>query len=319
MRLPKATDAYDTTNEQQTRRALESALDDIDSKLSSLLTSSGTLAANIQNLTVSNGTNNDVAIGYGTYTRLSGPTALFTLTGLTGGEAGRVLLLRNTTTYDMVLENESGSSTAKNRILTQTGSNVTLSGAGGSSALLFYDGTSERWILVTGDPLDVQIFRLHADLAGDDDTSAQSVFGVGCTLAASTAYDFEIIATLSKSEGTTSHTIALDYGGTATLSAISCTMIYHTDPALAGTASTPWILRHDITSPITTTSAITTENNAFRWTVRGTLSVSSAGTFIPRYTLSAAPGGAYSTESGSYMRVTPLGASGANTSIGTWA
>ena len=146
MRLPKSSDVYDASNEQQTRRALESAIDGIDGKLSSLLTSSGTLAANVQNLTVANGANNDVAIGYGTYTRITGPTAVFTLTGLTGGEAGRVLLLRNTTSYDMTLANESGSSTAANRILTQTGADVTLSGAGGGEALLFYDGASERWV-----------------------------------------------------------------------------------------------------------------------------------------------------------------------------
>lgn len=161
MRLPKSSDVYDASNEQQTRRALESAIDDIDGKLSSLLTSSGTLAANIQNLTVANGVNNDVALGYGTYTRISGPSASFTLTGLTGGEAGRVLLLRNTTTYDMTLSNDSGLSTAKNRILTQTGGNITLTGTGGCSALLFYDGTSERWILVTGDPLDTRVTDLE--------------------------------------------------------------------------------------------------------------------------------------------------------------
>lgn len=348
MRLPKATDTYDTTNEQQTRRALESAIDDIDGKLSSLLTSSGTLAANVQNLTAANGTNNDVALGYGTYTRITGPTASFTLTGLTGGESGRILLLRNTTAYDMVLANESGSSTAKNRILTQTGGNVTLSGTGGCSALLFYDGASERWILVTGDPLDArvaaleaafaiaggvltysgdvdgyvpveQLFRLNADLAGANGTSVQSVFGVGCTLAASTVYDFEIIATLAKTAGTTSHTISLGYGGTATFNAINCMMIYHVDPAVAATATASWIIQHNTTTAFPVTSAITTANNALRWVIRGTLSVNTSGTFIPQYTLSAAPGSAYSTVAGSFMRIAPIGASGANTSIGTWA
>ena len=43
------------------------------------------------------------------------------------------------------------------------------------------------------------------------------------------------------------------------------------------------------------------------------------GTFIPQYTLSAAPGGAYSTAAGSYISINPLSASGAATNVGTWA
>jgi hypothetical protein len=53
--------------------------------------------------------------------------------------------------------------------------------------------------------------------------------------------------------------------------------------------------------------------------VKGVVSINAGGTFIPQYTLSAAPGGAYSTAAGSYIRINPLSASGANTSVGTWA
>ena len=41
--------------------------------------------------------------------------------------------------------------------------------------------------------------------------------------------------------------------------------------------------------------------------------------FIPQYTVSAAPGGAYTTQIGSYIKLSPISVSGANTSIGTWA
>jgi hypothetical protein len=51
----------------------------------------------------------------------------------------------------------------------------------------------------------------------------------------------------------------------------------------------------------------------------GTVSINAGGTFIPQYTLSAAPGGAYSTASGSYIRINPLSASGAATNVGTWS
>lgn len=43
------------------------------------------------------------------------------------------------------------------------------------------------------------------------------------------------------------------------------------------------------------------------------------GTFVPQYSLSAAPGGAYSTQAGSYFKIAALSPSGANTAIGTWA
>jgi hypothetical protein len=53
--------------------------------------------------------------------------------------------------------------------------------------------------------------------------------------------------------------------------------------------------------------------------ITGTVSVNVGGTFIPQYTLSAAPGGAYTTSAGSYFAIWPIGSSGSNTSIGTWA
>jgi hypothetical protein len=52
--------------------------------------------------------------------------------------------------------------------------------------------------------------------------------------------------------------------------------------------------------------------------VAGTVSVNVGGTFIPQYTLSAAPGGAYTTTAGSYVLIYPIGASGANVNVGTW-
>ena len=65
-----------------------------------------------------------------------------------------------------------------------------------------------------------QYYRLNADLARADVSTAQSIFGVGVTLVASTVYEFEMVYTLSKTAGTTSHTIGVGFGGTATLNNI---------------------------------------------------------------------------------------------------
>ena len=54
-------------------------------------------------------------------------------------------------------------------------------------------------------------------------------------------------------------------------------------------------------------------------TIKGTVSVNAGGTFIPQYSCSAAPGGAYTTAAGSYFLIYPIGASGANVNVGTWA
>jgi hypothetical protein len=50
------------------------------------------------------------------------------------------------------------------------------------------------------------------------------------------------------------------------------------------------------------------------------LRVTTGGTFIPQYSLSAAPGGAYSTLSNSYMLIYPINNTSSGTvNVGTWA
>lgn len=181
------------------------------------------------------------------------------------------------------------------------------------SGVLTYGGTPAGLLPVE------QVFRLNTDLAGANSTTTQGVFGVGCTLAASTVYAFEIVATLTKSAGTTSHNISLGYGGTATFNASSYLTIHSAVQRPPGSSTSALILHREALTSLVMLSTITAASNQFRWQVRGTLSVNAGGTFIPQYTLSAAPGGAYSTEQGSFIRIYPLGPSGANTNIGPWA
>jgi hypothetical protein len=63
------------------------------------------------------------------------------ITGLTGGRAGRILRLINTSAFALTLKNEDGASTAGNRLL--LGSDFVL--AAGQSVWLEYDATSGRW------------------------------------------------------------------------------------------------------------------------------------------------------------------------------
>jgi len=96
------------------------------------------------NITVANGTNNNVVIGAFSNIRLVGPTAAFTITGVAGGVNGKKLILTNTTAQSMIIANNSSSSLAANRILTSSGSDASISG---NSALTFiYDSTISEWI-----------------------------------------------------------------------------------------------------------------------------------------------------------------------------
>jgi hypothetical protein len=164
-----------------------------------------------------------------------------------------------------------------------------------------------------------QFFALNAGLAGANATGAQSIFGVGVTLSASTQYEFEATLMLSKSAGTTSHTISLGFGGTATLNNIGYE-IFNAGDSTSATNLNNSILQ--FVSVATATAINTAQTSAalyYKIMLKGTVSINAGGTFIPQYTLSAAPGGAYTTAAGSYMKIKPIGVSGSNVSVGTWA
>jgi hypothetical protein len=168
-----------------------------------------------------------------------------------------------------------------------------------------------------------QYYRLNSAVAGANATGAQNIFGVGVTLSASTVYEFEAIFVLSKSAGTTSHTIGLGFGGTATANNIGYYAQFEpiagSIPTAGTSASAVAFMFSNTLSNNTLTPAYATATFYGICLLKGTVSINGGGTFIPQYTLSAAPGGAYSTAIGSYIRIAPVGASGSNTSVGAWA
>jgi hypothetical protein len=166
----------------------------------------------------------------------------------------------------------------------------------------------------------MQFYRLDSSLAGANVNTAQSIIGVGVTLSSSTVYAFQAAYAISKTAGTTSHSIGLGFGGTATLNniAYSNTGLFKSTGFTGVTA--PDVLSYIQVATNTTVSAATTAASVqFITTLHGTVSVNAGGTFIPQYTLSAAPGGAYTTAAGCFFRIYPIGASGANINVGTWA
>jgi hypothetical protein len=201
----------------------------------------------------------------------------------------------------------------------QAGTNLTFAAAGNVE----YDGKvgyftpqgTQRGVLPG-----MQFFRLDSSLAGANVNTVQSIFGVGVTLSASTVYAFQALYPLSKTAGTTSHSIGLSFGGTATLNniAYSNTGLFKSTGFTGVTA--PDVLSYiQVATNTTVTAATTAASVQYITTIHGTVSVNAGGTFIPQYTLSAAPGGAYTTAAGAFFLIYPIGASGANVNVGTWA
>lgn len=74
------------------------------------------------------------------------------ITGIAGGYNGRLLILVNTHATDVIkLDNQSGSSTATNRLIVQTGlASGSIIMYPGDVVVLWYDGTTARWRVIGG-------------------------------------------------------------------------------------------------------------------------------------------------------------------------
>ena len=167
-----------------------------------------------------------------------------------------------------------------------------------------------------------QFFRLESNLAGANVTTVQSVFGVSVTLSTSTIYAFEAMYYLNKTAGATSHTVGVGFGGSATLNSILYSYNgYDTTGAIGVrvSSSTIDVFFNSTAANTTATGSIATAGLSMTANIKGIVSINGGGTFTPQYTLSAAPGGAYSTMANSYFLIYPIGASGANISVGAWA
>lgn len=167
----------------------------------------------------------------------------------------------------------------------------------------------------------MQFFRLNADLAGANVATVQSVFNVSVTLSTSTVYAFEAMYYFNKTAGATSHTLGIGFGGSATLNSILYGGISFDGSTVLPTranSGTSQIASASATN-LAITGAIASAASTSFSSIKGIASINGGGTFTPQYTLSAAPGGAYSTMANSYFLIYPIGASGSNVNVGTWA
>jgi hypothetical protein len=165
------------------------------------------------------------------------------------------------------------------------------------------------------------LYRLNSTNVGTNATGNQKVFNVAVNVEASTQYEIEALYAFSKTAGTTSHNFLMGFGGTATINNISYHVSFKYNTASFVSAPTTDSLHSFIQTANQSTilSALISATGFIVISIRGTVSVNAAGTFQPEYSLSAAPGGAFTVALGSYIKLTKLGSSGSNIAIGTWA
>lgn len=97
-------------------------------------------------ITMVNGNNNNVNVGTYSFIRITGPTDVFTVTGIAGGYDGKIVTLYNTTGFSMSVANQNTNSTDINRIMTLGAATIATSATG--SITLQYSTAESRWIVI---------------------------------------------------------------------------------------------------------------------------------------------------------------------------
>jgi hypothetical protein len=166
-------------------------------------------------------------------------------------------------------------------------------------------------------------YGLDSPYTGLNQSGAQPMFGVGVNLSSGVMYQFELSAVLSKSLGTTSHTISIGFsGGTAGFNnigySVNCRQLtgggFNTR---ANTLQSATFINNTAGTTVVT-AAISTAVALTYILVKGQVSVSTGGTMTPVYSCSAAPAAAYATQTGSYFKLSALAPAGSNVQIGGW-
>jgi hypothetical protein len=159
---------------------------------------------------------------------------------------------------------------------------------------------------------------LAADRAGSDVNTAQPIFGAAAdelTLAASTTYEFEALYWITRAAGTTSHTTAVLFGGSATFTSLAY-LAQVTNPTGNALLNVQQIMGNAATA-LTLTAANTSATENLMIRLKGILRINAGGTLVPQFQYSAAPGGAPTLKANSFFKARKLGANDVAT-VGPW-
>lgn len=130
---------------------------------------------------LANGANNNIAPGTTSYIRITGPTAAFSITGITGGVNGKIMTLINTTAQTMTISHQNAGSVAANRVFAPNASNLALEGQY-STVTLQYNSTLGGWVVVSYSKREGTDWLLTGN-AGTNDPAVPVTYGTS-TIAA---------------------------------------------------------------------------------------------------------------------------------------
>jgi len=180
------------------------------------------------------------------------------------------------------------------------------------------------------------VYRLGTNYVPTASTSQIAMFNVGIPVAANTTYEIDMLCTLTKTSGATTHAIwlALDAGSGTISSANYWVNGYYNasataltfGPTAASSGNALFGLIQSATATLATPLMGANANNVFQARITGTVTFTTAGTFTPKYLTSnsatVATGvavGPYTTQAGSYIKIRALSTSTAATiNVGGW-
>jgi hypothetical protein len=252
------------------------------------------------------------------------------ITGTTGpviesaGETNVDLRIRAAGTGDIVLSNmlkPAAGTTSKSPLLFTTGSLLTGNGTAGameyvSQTAYYTPALNQRGALVTP-----QYYVLNAARVGPTTTGTFSLFGVGTSLVAG-RYEYELVFTVTKTSATGS---AIQYAFTTTAGTVTAHRysVWSMTAAAQTTPTAAQLMSNYITTGFNTLVTVTPTGaaaaSAHVQVIKGFIDVSVDVTgFNPQFGFTGIPTTSSILER-AYMRIWPIGATGANTSIGNWA
>lgn len=164
---------------------------------------------------------------------------------------------------------------------------------------------------------DVLERRLDSAGTGQNISTVQPWFPTtgSVNVEAGVVYDFEGLLSLTRAAGVTSHTTSISFGGTATLTSILWISDTNTGDVLTNVAQNT--ASGKSAAAVVVKAASTSATEEIMCQVKGSVKINAAGTLIPQFTYSAAPGGAPTVNLGSFFSMIKKG-TGFNTK-GIWS
>lgn len=157
-----------------------------------------------------------------------------------------------------------------------------------------------------------------ANSAGAAEKCFNATANGAITLPANSAYQFEWQVALTNT-GTTSHTWALLFAGTASLtSGMGIGQSWTAAAASNALAAVSQIYSTTLGTALVLTAASTSATEFVTMVYRGVIRINAGGTLIPQIKASAATTGTAKVLANSYIRLTPFGTDAA-TNLGNWS